>query len=122
MKDHSISVDQSRYATSIVAKYLDTATVKVSTKFYKTTLPYDMIFKKEDVSTSDEQVDKLTREFNIHYTACIGSLIYLLSTRVDLSFSVHKLETFSENTGKVHFEGWIHLLRYIRYNKTLGLK
>ena len=44
MKDHSISVDQARYATSIVAKYLDTATVKASTIFYKTTLPYDKIF------------------------------------------------------------------------------
>ena len=31
-KYNSISVDQARYATSIVAKYLDTATVKVSTK------------------------------------------------------------------------------------------
>ena len=61
MKDHSISVNQARYATSIVSKYLDTATVKVSTKFYKTTLPADMIFTKEDVSTSDEQVGKLTR-------------------------------------------------------------
>ena len=46
LKDHSISVDQARYATSIVAKYLDTATVKVSNKFYKTTLPSDMIFTK----------------------------------------------------------------------------
>ena len=53
LKYHSISVDQDRYATSIVAKYLDTATVKLSTKFYKTTLPDDMIFKKEDVSTTD---------------------------------------------------------------------
>ena len=44
MKDHSISVDQAIYATSIVAKYLDTATVKVSKKFYKTTFPADMIF------------------------------------------------------------------------------
>ena len=34
LKYHSISVDQARYATSIVAKYLDTATVKVSKKFY----------------------------------------------------------------------------------------
>ena len=33
MKDHSISVDQSRYATSIVAKYLDNDTVKASTEF-----------------------------------------------------------------------------------------
>ena len=56
MKDHSISVDQARYATSVVSKYLDTSTVKVSTKFYKTTFPADMIFTKEDVSTSDEQV------------------------------------------------------------------
>ena len=46
MKDHSISVDQARYATSIVAKYLDTSTVKVSNKFYKTTLPADMVFTK----------------------------------------------------------------------------
>ena len=46
LKDHSISVDQARYATSIVEKYLDTATVKVSTEFYKTTFPADMIFTK----------------------------------------------------------------------------
>ena len=46
LKDHSISIDQNRYATSIVAKYLDTDTVKVSTNFYKTTLPADIIFTK----------------------------------------------------------------------------
>ena len=104
LKDHSISVDQARYATSIVAKYLDTSTVKVRNKFYKTTFPDDMIFTKEDVSTSDEQVEKLTREYNIHYRAFIGSLIYLMSTRLDLSFAVHKLAKFSANTGKVHFK------------------
>ena len=53
-----------------------------------------MIFTKEDVSSSDEQVEMLTREYNIHYRACIGYLIYLLSTRVDLSFAVHKLAKF----------------------------
>ena len=73
LKDHSISVDQARYANSIVAKYFDTATVKVSNKFYKTTLPADMIFTKEYVSTSDEKIERLTREYNIHYRACIGS-------------------------------------------------
>ena len=61
LKDHSIYVDQDRYATSIVSKYLDNATVKVSTKFYKTTLPADMIFTKEVAYTSDEQVEKSTR-------------------------------------------------------------
>ena len=115
-------MDQAIYATSIVPKYLDTATVKLSTKFYKTTLPAEMVFTKEGVSTSDEQVEKLTREYNIHYRACISSLIYLLSTRVDLSFAVHKLEKFLVNPGKVHFEGLIHLLRYIRDNNTLDVK
>ena len=111
LKDNSISVDQARYATYIVAKYVYTATVKVISKVYKTTLPDEMIFTKEDVSTSDDQIEKLTREYNIHYRSCIGSLIYLLSTIVDLRFAVHKLAKFSANTGKVHFEGLVNLLR-----------
>ena len=41
---------------------------------------------------------------------------------MDLSFEVHKLAKISANTGKVHFEGLVHLLRYIRDNNTLGLK
>ena len=49
-------------------------------------------------------------------------MIYLLSTRGDLRFSVQKLANFSSNPGIVHFEGLVHLLRYIRENKTLGLK
>ena len=111
MKDHSIYVDQARYAATIFGKYLDTATVKVSTKFFKTTFPAGVIFTKEDVSTSDEQVYKLTREFNIHYRYCIRSFIYLLSKRLDLSFAVHKLAKFSANPIKLHFGGLIHLLR-----------
>ena len=39
-----------------------------------------------------------------------------------LSFAVQKLAKFLANPGKVHFEGLVHLLRYIRDNKTLGLK
>ena len=61
MKDHSISVDQAIYATSIVEKYLDTDIVKASTKLYNTTLPSDIIFTKAYTSTSDEKVEKVTR-------------------------------------------------------------
>ena len=122
MKDHSIYVDQARYSTSIVAKYLHTATVKVSKIFCQITFPADMIFKKDDSSTRDEQVDKLTRELNIHYKFCIGSLIYLFSTSVDLNFAVHKLANSSANPGKINFEGLVNLLICIRENKSLGLK
>ena len=41
---------------------------------------------------------------------------------MELSFAVHKLAKFSSNPGKVHFKGLVHLLGYIRDNKTLGLK
>ena len=58
MKDHSISVYKARSATSIVTKYLDIVTVNTITKFY-------------DASTSDKQVEKFTREFNIHYRTFI---------------------------------------------------
>ena len=40
---------------------------------------------------------------------------------MDLSFAVHKLAKFSASTGKLHFEVLIHILRYIRENKTFGL-
>ena len=72
MMYHSISVDQARCSTSIVTKYMDTATVKTSTNFYKTNFPSGMIFTKDVVSTSDEQVERITRGLNIQYRACIG--------------------------------------------------
>ena len=103
-------------------KYLDTVTIKTITKFYKTTLPSVMIFTRDDTSTSDEKVEKFTTDFNIHYRSFFGSLIHLLSTKVELGFAVKKLVKFSRKTGKVHFEELVHLLRYIRDNKTLGLK
>ena len=54
------SVDQDRYDTSVVSKYLDTTTIKVNSKFHKTNLPHDVIFTKEDVYTTDEQVEVLS--------------------------------------------------------------
>ena len=46
---------------SIFQQYLDTDTFNTSTNFYKNTLTHDMIFINDDASTSDEQVDNLTR-------------------------------------------------------------
>ena len=54
-----------------------------------------MIFTKEDASTRNEQVEVPYRYYNIHYSACVGPLIYILSTIVDLCFALHKLEKFS---------------------------
>ena len=61
MRDHSIYMDRGLYATSIVEKYLDTATVNASKNIYKTTFSSDMIFATDDIYTSDEQGEKLTK-------------------------------------------------------------
>ena len=53
---HSFSVDQARYATSVVENYLYSATTQGKLKFHKTNLPHDMIFTKEYSSTSGAQV------------------------------------------------------------------
>ena len=81
-----------------------------------------MVSPKEDASTSDEQVEELSREYNIQYKVCARLIINILSTRVDLYFSVQKLELFLSNHSKVHFEVLVHLLIYIRDTKNLGLK
>ena len=81
-----------------------------------------MIFTKEDASTSDKQVEALSRDYNIQYRACVGSLIFILSTKVDLCFAVHKMGKCSSNNGKVQFVSLVHLLRYIRNNKNLEIK
>ena len=57
----------------------------------------------------------------MHYRDFIGSLIYVLSTRRDLSFVAHKVAKFSSNPGKVHFEGLVHFFKYIKENKTFRL-
>ena len=72
MKDHFVLVDQTRYSTSILAKYMDDTTVKKSTKFLKTTLPSGMILTNDNAYTSGDKFKKLTKAFNIHYRSCIG--------------------------------------------------
>ena len=61
LKENSISVDQGIYDTSVVDKYLDNSTVKKSIKFCKTTLPSEMIFTMDYISTSDDPIDRLYR-------------------------------------------------------------
>ena len=78
-----------------------------------------MIFSKEDNFVSDEQVELFYRKCNIHYRACVGSLIFLLSERVDFCFQVHSLAKFSSNPGKLNRGVLVHLLRYIGGNNNL---
>ena len=55
-------------------------------------------------SAADITCPKYLKDFTIKS----GHSLYLSSIRVNLRFAVHKLEIFSSNPGKVHFEGLVH--------------
>ena len=122
LKYHSISVDKYKYVTYVVSKYLGTDTIKEKFIWHKTKLPHDMVFTKEYSSTNDEKVEIISIYYNIHYIYCVGSLIFLLSKIVYLCFAVQTLAKMSSNPGTVYFDGLVHLFRWIRYKKNLGLK
>ena len=67
-----------------------------------------MIFTKQYASTSDEQTEVISRDYNFHYRSCVGSLIHLFFTREDLCFEVHNLGNFLSNPGKLQFECLVH--------------
>ena len=106
MKDHSISVDQARYDTSIVAKYLDTATDETSTNVYKTTLPSDMIFTKVDASTSDEKVGGDTLFFKDH----VSWQCYLIKLVAYLNCGI--IQVFCNNRSII--SSLIHIISQIK--------
>jgi hypothetical protein len=50
----------------------------------------------------------LKSEYNIDFASCIGSLIYLGMTRVDISYAVNKMVKYTRNPGRKHLESLIH--------------
>ena len=117
-----ITVDQSRYCTSLVKRYLDKAGCKNITRVHVTPLPLDFIPTIDDLSTDEATSLKLQEEYNLDYASCIGALIYLALTRTDIIFSVNKLAKFTKRPGENHLKALIHLLRYLRDHIHLGVR
>ncbi len=117
-----MELDQSRYCLSLIKKYLDAAGCKKVVHYHNTPLPLDFIPTLDDCSLDEVAAEHLSVEYNINYASCIGSLIYLTMTRIDITHAVNKLAKFSHRTGKSHFEALFHVLRYLRDNCYLGIK
>jgi hypothetical protein len=65
---------------------------------------------------------QIAEEYNIDYTSCVGSLIYLGMTRVDIAYAVNKLAKFTHTPGRIHFEAIVHFLRYLRDHWHVGIR
>jgi hypothetical protein len=114
-------LDQSSYCLSIVKKYLETAGAPKNDREHITPLALDFIPTSDDCSASEDVARELEKEYNIDFASCIGSLIYLGMTRCDIVYAVNKLAKFTRQPGQNHFEGLLHVLRYLRDNARLGI-
>jgi hypothetical protein len=120
--NYDITLDQSRYAKGIVERYLNGSNIELRSKPHSKPLPDDFIATKEDMSKTEEEAIRLEKEYGFAYSSVVGALIYILSTRPDLTFAVSKLAKFMRLPGKRHFEAIAHLLHYLREKSQLGLK
>ena len=55
------------------------------------------------------------------YRRLIGRLMYLTNTRLDITFSVHKLSQFLNKPTIAHYNATIRILKYIKGAPSFGL-
>ena len=72
----------------IVKNYIEQATIAPNDSSYKQQLPHEFTATKQDCKNDPNILAQLEREFNINLQLVMGELIYLLTTRVKVIFSV----------------------------------
>lgn len=80
---------------------------------YETPLSIELIPSPDDCSENEANARDLEVEYDIDFTCCVGSLIYLGMTHTDISYAVNKLAKYTQKPGRNHFEVLLHLLRYL---------
>lgn len=77
------------------------------------------ILSKSQCPSSDSEFIKME---NIPYANVIGTIMYsMISTRLDLTYSISLLSRFISNPGKPHWDALKYLLRYIGGSVNVGL-
>ncbi|MBW0564805.1 hypothetical protein O181_104520 [Austropuccinia psidii MF-1] len=70
-----------------------------------------------------ESEKRVFQALNINYRSAVGSLSYLsTATRPDLSYSTSALSQFLENPGIMHWNSFLHVLKYLKGTSEIGLK
>jgi transposase InsO family protein len=117
----NITLDQSRYCLSIIRRYLDTVGCANVSREHTTPLPLEFVPTADDNSVDEAAAEALSNEFNLDVASCVGALIYLALTRVDISHAVNKMAKYTRRPGKNHFMALVHVLRYLRDNSHVGI-
>lgn len=119
------TVDQARYAASIIQRYLPNAeTIKISDadkRKYGAPLPSEFEFTKEDNSESVADVKQLESEFGFEFRAVVGSLLWLTNTVGRIQFAVKRFSKVLNSPGRNHFQALLHCLHHLRTHRLTGI-
>ena len=116
----NVMLDQSQYCKAIVKRYLGNSMHQG--KVIDRPLPNSFEASKADGPSSKAESDTLLERYGISYPSCIGALIYLTATQLELDFTVHKLARFMSGPGDCHYWALVHALKYLRCNAHYGIK
>ncbi|XP_059067627.1 uncharacterized mitochondrial protein AtMg00810-like [Cryptomeria japonica] len=109
-RPNEVILSQEKYAIDLLKRFgmLDCKSMAT---------PMEANLKKlHDVAISSDLVDPTM------YRQLIGSLMYLVNTRLDICYAVNTLSQFMCETRQIHFVAAKHILRYVRGTMGYGLK
>ena len=106
-----IYIDQSAYARKIVGQYLPA-------EAYPASIPMG----PKDVAAFNQDQGNGDRADVEWYRGAVGSLMYLVNTRPDLAFSIHRVAQFSQNPRHCHRKAVEQILCYVKGTISHGIR
>ena len=115
--DGNISLDQHRYAKSVVGRYLPTASPTPSPtdlRKFASPLPTNMVWTKANSSKTKTDVVDLETEYGFRFIEAVGSLNFLSNTAYEELFAIRKACKHMHLPGRLHFQALLHLMHHLR--------
>jgi len=120
----NISLDQHRYANSVVGQYLPTASPTPSPtdlRKFASPSPTNMVWTKANSSKTKTDVVDLETEYGFRFIEAIGSLNFLSNTAYEELFAIRAACKQRHLPGCLHFQALLHLLHHLRWNSPQAL-
>jgi len=120
----NISLDQHRYAKSVVGRYVPTASTMPSPtdlRKFASPLPTNMVWTKTNSSKALSNVVSLEAEYGFRFIEAVGSLNFLSNTAYEELFAIRKACKYMHLPGRIHFQALLHLLYHLRCHSPQAL-
>lgn len=116
--DYNVTLDQRRYALSMLQRflpnYVDTPVTEVDKIKCAAPARYDSDFLKTECSQDKVGVEALEQEYGFRFIEVVGALNWLSYTCYEEIYAIRKLCRFMSNAGRPHFQAALHLLHHFR--------